>query len=157
MHISALRPSCVRVSYKECLAVTTKRLYFSSWGREGIDAHLTLFLLELYLDVGELGPELLVGSLQGGQGVRLVPPRAAAGALLGHGEAVAGTASRSGRLVLPSAHYIFSPAWGKHSPSAPGTGGDAAPARSSARRTAPRKARGARRPAPAALPALSKG
>jgi len=90
-------------------------------GRKGKGAHLTLFLLELYLDVGELGPELFIGSLQGSQGVRLLAPSSAAGALLGHGEAGRrGGESRPEALVpalargfsaSPPSHYIFLLAW----------------------------------------------
>lgn len=76
-------------------------------GKKGKDAHLTLFLLELYLDVGELGPELFIGSLQGSQGVQLLPPSSAAGALLGHDEA----ALARGFSSLPLSHYIFLLAW----------------------------------------------
>lgn len=65
-------------------------------------AHLALLLLQLDLDVGELGPELLVGSLQGGQGIRLVPP-GPAGAPLGHGEGRDSPAAPAAPL------YIF---WG---------------------------------------------
>lgn len=89
--------------------------------RKGKDAHLTLFLLELYLDVGELGPELFIGSLQGGQGIRLLPPSSAAGALLGHGEAAwqrgescpeaLVPALARGFSSLPPSHYIFLLAW----------------------------------------------
>lgn len=78
------------------------------------DTHLTLLLLELDLDVGELRPELLVGSLQGGQGVGPLSPGAAAGALPRHGEAArqgagAGPAVPALRLLLLAApRYIFS-------------------------------------------------
>ena len=78
-------------------------------------------MLELYLDVSELGPELFIGSLQGGQGVRLLPSSSAAGTLLGHGEAARqGGESRPEALVpalargfssLPPSHYIFLLAW----------------------------------------------
>lgn len=67
--------------------------------QRGKDAHLTLLLLELDLDVGELGPQLLIGGLQGSQGVRpgtaAAPPR--------HGAAPRPPA------VLLLRRYIFSP------------------------------------------------
>lgn len=90
-------------------------------GRKGKDAHLTLFLLELYLDVGELGPELFIGSLQGSQGVQLLPPSSAAGALLGHGEATRQGGESRPEAFVPAlargfssfspSHYIFLLAW----------------------------------------------
>lgn len=90
-------------------------------GKKGKDAHLTLFLLELYLDVSELGPELFIGSLQGSQGVQLLPPSSAAGALLGHDEAARQRGESSpealvpalarGFSSLPPSHYIFLLAW----------------------------------------------
>lgn len=92
-------------------------LHFNHCGRERRgkeDTHLTLLLLELDLDVGELRPELLVGSLQGGQGVGPLSPGAAAGALPRHGEAArrgagAGPAVPALRLLLLAApRYIFS-------------------------------------------------
>lgn len=68
--------------------------------RGGKEAHLALLLLELDLDVGELGPQLLVGGLQGGQGVgpgaAAAPPR--------HGAAPRPPA------VLLLRRYIFSAA-----------------------------------------------
>lgn len=67
--------------------------------RGGRGAHLALLLLELDLDVGELGPQLLVGGLQGSQGVG---PGAAA-APLRHGAAPRPPA------VLLLHRYIFSP------------------------------------------------
>ena len=62
-----------------------RRVWRSERGRAW-GAHLALLLLQLNLDVGELGPKLLVGSLQRSEGLRLVRLASAARALLGHGE-----------------------------------------------------------------------
>lgn len=74
----------------------------------GLGAHLALFLLQLDLDLSELGPQVLVGSLQGGEDLRLVPLAPAAGALLGHGEGGPRGSRASGPIACLWLLYIFS-------------------------------------------------
>lgn len=74
------------------------------WG-----AHLALLLLQLNLDVRELGPQLLVGGLQRGKDLGLVPLGSAAHALLGHGEGGPGGAG-GGPPVWAG---LSTPSWGR--------------------------------------------
>ena len=71
-------------------------------------SHLALFLLQLDLDLSELGPQVLVGSLQGGEDLRLVPLAPAACALLGHGEGGPRGSRASGPIACLWLLYIFS-------------------------------------------------
>lgn len=97
-------------------------------GRGRVGAHLALLLLQLDLDVGELGPKLLVGGLQRGEGLGPVPLAPAAHALLGHGEG-GPRGSGGGRLCglgcprqaaagvgSPPLGYIFSLTWRESTP-----------------------------------------
>lgn len=83
------------------------------WGgaRRGVGwgAHLALLLLQLNLDVGELGPQLLVGGLQSSEGLGPVPLAPAAHALLGHGEG--GLRGAGGRPPVWAA--LSTPSWGR--------------------------------------------
>lgn len=73
--------------------------------------HLALLLLQLDLDFCELGPQLLVGSLQRTQEllVCFVPLASAARALLGHGEG----GLRGTQGGPPVCAGLSAPSWGR--------------------------------------------